>query len=1039
MGKTNRALVPSELNVVLIEDDDADAERIVGELVSAGFTVNAVRATSRAQVRAAVTGVEGVDAVLCAYIGRGVKVRQALEVMKASGATAPLIVVSRGLTDEKAAEFIRLGAKDYIPKDRLGRLPHALTQAIDHARAARAGHELEQRYRLLFENLPMAVFRVTAEGRITHANPAALGMFGFADLASLLARPALDFYVEPDDRKALLARLQMEGDVPDFECAMRRADGTEFWFSRGVHAVREEDGQVVGWESIGRNSTEARDAMRRVRESETYLRAVIETAPDAVIGMDESGFITDWNSAAQETFGWMRAEVMGRSVSKTIIPPELRDRHERGMASFHRDGSTKMIGHRWDTLDGLRKNGEVFPIELAVTPPIPLGETKQFVAFARDISERKEAGLELAESQERLASLLSGAPVAIATLDTDGRFTFAGGSVFSQLGLDPSSIVGLLVTEALGDRPDFLEFWTTALERDLQTDMEFSGRTFHLHCGPLRLTPQGEVIGVRAVALDITERVEADRALRQSEEVFRVLFEQSAVGISLTEVPHDGLPGRPPRWNNRIREILGVEGSPDQSRWQSLVTEDEQKDIDGKFSRLLSGEIAQLRERRMVTRPDGKTVWVDWSTVIVRDRDQQPLRLQTMVLDVSEQVEAEHRLSRRLTQQVVLLELSRAGLESSDTAAFLATAAVLVARGTETQFATILEVRPSDQSLICVASHGFSETTSPDQASLDGSSLILAALPTEMPVVLFDWQAQPEVRRSRWIIESGVVASMGVGIRGPGSPFGTVVVHSNVAREFSAEDLQFMQLASTIVSRVVERNRGEIQRQMLLGRVVSVQEEERKAIAEDIHDDAVQVMTAANMRLELFRMGLTDPAQVDSAGKLQETISLAIGRLRNLLFELVPPDLDRHGLAAALRAHLEQFESDAGIRWELHSQLTAELSPQVRILLFRIFQEALVNVRKHAHATTVRVSLKTVDGGAMMRLSDDGAGFQAASAEHFAGHLGLVSMRERAEIAGGWLRVTSEPGRGTEIRTWVPAAHNDEAAAANATALTAVG
>ena len=97
-----------------------------------------MRVTKKAEVRAAVTRVDGVDAVLCAYRGKGVKVWQALEVMKASGTAAPLIVVSRGLSDEQAAECMSLGATDYILKEDLGRLPHALTQAIDHARAERA-------------------------------------------------------------------------------------------------------------------------------------------------------------------------------------------------------------------------------------------------------------------------------------------------------------------------------------------------------------------------------------------------------------------------------------------------------------------------------------------------------------------------------------------------------------------------------------------------------------------------------------------------------------------------------------------------------------------------------------------------------------------------------------------------------------------------------------------------------------------------------------------------------------------------------------
>jgi PAS domain S-box-containing protein len=1038
MEETIHAVGPRPLSIVLIENNDADADLIVGELVAAELQLNIVRVTSKAEMRAAVTRVDAVDAVLCAYRGKGVKVWQALEVIQASGAAAPLIVVSRGLSDEQATECMRLGATDYILKDDLGRLPHALANAIDHARAERAGRELETSYRRLFENIPVAVFQTTAAGQILHANPAAVAMFRFPDLASLLATSMFDLYVEPNERRALVARLETEGHLLEFETRMRRADGAEFWFCRTVHAVRQDNDRVVVWETIGRDDTEPREARRRIRESATYLSTVIESAPEAVVRMDESGAITDWNAAAEDIFGWNRAEVIGRRVSETMFPPELREQNQHGMGRFHRDGSSTLIGRRWDTFEGLRKNGDVFPIELAVSPPIPLGDGTQFVGFVRDISERKLAAHDLAESEERLRTLLAGAPVGVVTVDTDGCFTFAGGSVFGQLGIDASSVVGLSVVDIFPRRPDFVELWTSALQHDFVTDLEFGGRTFHVRGGPVRLTPEGEVIGVRAVAFDNTERVEADRALRQSEEIFRLLFEQSAVGISLHELPQNGLPGQA-RWNSRMREMLGMEADSEQSSWTSVVAGGEQRAAEEEYGRLLSGEIAQLRERRMLTRPDGKTIWADLSTILVRDDDHQPVRFQTMALDITEQIGAETRLSRRAAQQTVLVELSRAGLEGHETADFLATAIELVTRGTETQFGTILEVRPSEGRLIRVAAHGYSDQMLSDPTRREFASLVLDALTSEMPVLTFDYRAQPELRLSQWMIDYGVVVSMAVGIRGPISPFGVLSVHSNVPREFSADDLQFMQLASTIISVAVERKREEKQRRLLLGRLVAAQEAERKTIAEDIHDDAVQIMTAATMRLELFRMVLTDPVQVDAAQKLQETISLAIGRLRNLLFELIPPDLDRHGLVAGFKRHLEKLKLDAGLRWDLQTELDCEPDPQVRILLFRIFQEALVNVRKHAHASTVTVSLKTVDGGVMMRLADDGAGFIGSAAEPLAGHLGLASMRERAEIAGGWWRLTTEPGHGTEILTWVPAPRQGVPTAARAGDVMAIG
>jgi len=878
-----------KLHIILVEDDDGDAALIVAELTSAGIETEVCRATNEAELRARLKS-PNIDALLCDYSLPGLDALRALEVRSECGVIAPLIVVSGGLSDERAAECMRLGASDYVLKDRLGRLPHALLQAVEHSRSEFAAREIERSYRRLFDNVPLAVFRDTAEGRLLQANAAAVAMFGFSDLEGLLKRSVLGLYTDPADRATLLARLGAEGHVLGFECRMRRADGSEFWVSRAVHAVRREDGRVVEMESIGWDTTERREAVRRVSDSEAYLSTVVETAPDAVVRVDETGTITDWNSEAERTFGWSRSEIIGRRLSETIIPAGLRAQHQRGMARFKADGTTTMIGHRWDNFSAIRKGGENFPIELAISPPIPLGTANQFVGFIRDITQRRLAELELAKSEERMRSLLTGAPVAILTMDLEGRFTFAGGSVFADLQIDAESLVGMKATDAFPDRPDFATLLVGAVKEDVRADLEFGGRTFHVRSGPFRLSPDGPVIGVRTVAFDTTERVEA-----------------------------------------------------------------------------------------------------------------------------------EERLSRRAAQETVLLGLSQAGLEGRETADFLMTAVELVAGGAGTQFGTILELRPDEDRFIRVAAYGHRDGIPQEAAPLAMSSHVIDALKSETPVVAFDYPAQPEVQRSPWMIEEGVVASMAVGIGGPQRPFGVLSVHSSEPREFTAEDLHFMHLATTIISVAIERKRAEQQRRRLLSRLVTAQEAERKIIAEDIHDDAVQVMTAANMRLELFRMALTDPVQVEAAEKLQEVVALATGRLRNLLFELSPGAVDRHGLAAAVRMQLEQFQIDTGVHWHLDNELSEEPAPEARILVYRIFQEALANVRKHARAHNVNVSLASVEGGVQMRLVDDGLGFgHPASVEHVLGHLGLASMRERAENAGGWWRLASEPGRGTDLSTWVP-------------------
>jgi signal transduction histidine kinase len=218
-----------------------------------------------------------------------------------------------------------------------------------------------------------------------------------------------------------------------------------------------------------------------------------------------------------------------------------------------------------------------------------------------------------------------------------------------------------------------------------------------------------------------------------------------------------------------------------------------------------------------------------------------------------------------------------------------------------------------------------------------------------------------------------------------------------------------------------ELRKTDEERRMLLGRVVSAAEEERQRIAGDIHDDSVQVITAVTMRLHLLARQLDDPTHVASLESLNQTVTMALARLRNLMFELRPPALDREGLAAALRQYLDRVDGESSTAYELEDGLRSEPSPEARVILFRIAQEALANVRKHARAQGVRIELSERDKGFLVRVRDDGVGFSIeGDAESPQGHLGLSAMRERAEMAGGWWRIESQPGAGTAVEFWVP-------------------
>jgi PAS domain S-box-containing protein len=235
-----------------------------------------------------------------------------------------------------------------------------------------------------------------------------------------------------------------------------------------------------------------------------------------------------------------------------------------------------------------------------------------------------------------------------------------------------------------------------------------------------------------------------------------------------------------------------------------------------------------------------------------------------------------------------------------------------------------------------------------------------------------------------------------------------------------------------------QRAQGELERELaerraLLAHLVAAGEEERARIAGNIHDDSIQAIIAAGMRLQILRKDLQDPEQLRLLADLEETIQLSIVRLRNLLFELRPPALDNEGLSAALEMYLHEAEGQSDTQYRLEDKLTSQPAPEGRTILYRIVQEALANVRKHARAKHVTVSLSDREGGYLVRVIDDGVGFAAGEAQATPGHLGLVSMRERAALAAGWLSVEAMPGQGTTVEVWIPAvSEEDERVAADA-------
>lgn len=234
-----------------------------------------------------------------------------------------------------------------------------------------------------------------------------------------------------------------------------------------------------------------------------------------------------------------------------------------------------------------------------------------------------------------------------------------------------------------------------------------------------------------------------------------------------------------------------------------------------------------------------------------------------------------------------------------------------------------------------------------------------------------------------------------------------------------------LKYAENDLKKTIDRlERVDAARQMLLKNVTSAVERTRKRFAGQLHDDALQKLTAAELHLQRT-IDSPEPsgASLEHAQKLLTETEEA---LRRVLFEVRPPALElAGGFAQTLHDRIALLRSLTGATVAFELDVPDELSYEYRSMLFRQVTEAIANVEKHAAATAVRIELRAQDGGVHGVVEDDGRGFVVAERERLPGHLGLLALNERALLAGGWNRIVSEPGRGTTVEFWFPFENKD--------------
>jgi signal transduction histidine kinase len=316
------------------------------------------------------------------------------------------------------------------------------------------------------------------------------------------------------------------------------------------------------------------------------------------------------------------------------------------------------------------------------------------------------------------------------------------------------------------------------------------------------------------------------------------------------------------------------------------------------------------------------------------------------------------------------------------------------------------------QALALVAHRGLPEELVQYTAQQPVDTGVAGQVARQGQAVIADVFGYPQCRLKELLLEAGIQLVVGTPLKVKGKTVGVITLHASGLRSVTAEELALLTAIGHQVGVAVENARLYGQAQQLA--VI----EERNRLARELHDSVTQALYGVTLCAEAAARQISS-GQVEMAeGHLREirtTTYDALREMRLLIFELRPPVLKREGLAAAMQARLDAVERRFGMETQFQGNGVGQLSPDVEEGLYRVAQEALNNILKHARASAVTVSLRRSQDVVTLEIADNGIGFDPVVARERGG-FGLQGMEERAARLGGQLVIESTPGKGTRIQ-----------------------